>query len=186
MKSSCWLFHLCQSRNHLCLWNLRASKQPSFFSYNIWLPSAISSETKVQEYCTEPWDYRPEPGPNTSAGMGRKNLWAAPNSVSLTIPTSHLWKLFLLLPRPAVQRKTIHLPNKALPKSRRNPSEAALVLYSSRPHAENSFSIFWNPLPLPDNLQYLSLTFKKFSLNVFLSWHVKYLTWTILSLQKSM
>ena len=49
---------------------------------------------------------------------------------------------------------------------------------------EIPFSIPWNPLPLPDNLQYFSLISKKSSLNVFLSWHAKYLTWITLPLEK--
>lgn len=49
--------------------------------------------------------------------------------------------------------------------------------------AEIPFSIPWNPLLLPDNLQYFSLISKKSSLNAFLSWHAKYLTWIIISLQ---
>ena len=50
--------------------------------------------------------------------------------------------------------------------------------------AEVPFLIPWNPLPLPDNLQYFSLISKKSSLNVLLSWHAKYLTRVILSLHQ--
>jgi len=69
----------------------------------------------------------PEPGPSMSARMVRRNLSVAPSSVFLTIPTNHLWKLFLLLPRPAIQSKTIQLPNEALSKSRRNPLAGSIT-----------------------------------------------------------
>lgn len=126
----------------------------------------------------------PEPGPSTSARMARRNLSAAPNSVFLTIPTSHLWKLFSLLPRPTVQSKIIQLPNEALAKGRRNPSAGSITSLQLQITLLRFFSIPWNPLPLPDNLQHFSLISKKSSLNVFLSWHATYLTWIILPLQK--
>lgn len=113
-------------RNYLYLWNPRAFS--FLFPYNIWLALQFQVIWKTkQNYSTEPWGYMPEPGPSMSARMVRRNPSAAPNSVFLTIPTSHLWKLFLLLPRPAEQSKMVQLPNEAPSKSRRNPSAGSIT-----------------------------------------------------------
>lgn len=127
----------------------------------------------------------PEPGPSMSARMVRKNLSVAPNSVVLTIPTSHLWKLFLLLPRPAVQKQDNSTTKWSTIQKQKKSISRQHYFFTAPDHiAEIPCSIPWNLLPLPDNLQYFSLISKKSSLNVFLSWHAKFLTWIILSLQK--